>query len=107
MAGGARAQLAEGLDVIQRQVVPGQMEERVEQHGSVAGGKHEAVAVRPLGVARIVPQMLLPKHIGHGRGPHGQARVARVGLLHGIDRKDTNGIDGEIAELVHVSGLGC
>jgi hypothetical protein len=32
--------------------------------------------------------------------------VARIGLLHGIDRKDANGIDGEVAELVHalVSG---
>ncbi len=101
VAGRARAPLAEGLDVIQGQVVPGQVKQRIEQHGSVPSREHEAVAIRPLGVARIVLEVPLPQHIGHGRSPHGQARVARIGLLHGIDRKDANGIDGEVAELVH------
>ncbi len=107
VAGRARAPLAEGLDVIQGQIVPGQVEERVEQHGTVASGKHEAVAIRPLGVARIVREVLLPKYVGHGRGTHGQARVARVGFLYGIDGKDADGIDGEVAELVHAPSVGC
>ena len=107
VAGRARAPLAEGLDVIQRQVVPGQVKKRVEQHGPVTSREHEPVAVRPLGVARIVHEVLLPEHIGHRRGAHRQAWVAGVGLLHGIDGEDANRIDGEVAELVHAPSVGC
>jgi hypothetical protein len=47
VAGRERAPLAEGLQVLDRQAVAGQIEQRVEQHAGVAGGKQEAVAVRP------------------------------------------------------------
>ena len=50
MTGGLRPELAEAHQLIERHVlVAGQVQERVEQHRAVAGGQHEAVAVRPVG----------------------------------------------------------
>jgi hypothetical protein len=54
MAGGARAPLAEGLELVERQVVAVEVQHRVEQHRAVTGREHETVAVGPLGVLRIV-----------------------------------------------------
>ena len=47
-----RAELAELLDLVEAEVVAGEVQARVEQHRGVAGREHEAVAVRPL---RVVP----------------------------------------------------
>ena len=44
------------------------MQERVNQHGAVAVGQHEAVTVTPMWVAGVVVQMLAPQSdgdIGH------------------------------------------
>ena len=45
--GGARTELAEVLELLDRQRVAGQMQQRVQQHRAVAVREHEAVAVRP------------------------------------------------------------
>src|SRR5208282_2769338 len=50
MARSLGAELTEALDLVDRHVgVTGQMEQRVEQHRSVAGREDEAVAIRPMG----------------------------------------------------------
>ena len=57
MAGRLRVQLAEVLQLLHRQLVAGQMQQRVQQHRAVAVGQHEAVAVEPARVGRIVAQV--------------------------------------------------
>ncbi len=84
--------LAELLDLLQRQIVPGQMEQAVQQHRAVAGGQDKAVAVEPRRVRRVVLEKARPQHVRHGRGAQRQARMAAVGLLHGVDRKEAQGI---------------
>ena len=59
VAGREAAPLPELLDVVQRQVVTGQVQQRVQQHRAMAGGEHEAVAVGPAGIARVVPEEAL------------------------------------------------
>ena len=52
--------LAELLDVVEREIVPGQVENRIQQHAGVAGRKHEAVASEPIGIRGIVAEVSLP-----------------------------------------------
>jgi hypothetical protein len=56
MARRLRAPLAEALELVERQVVAGQVQQRVEQRRGVPGREHEAVAVRPCRVGRVVPE---------------------------------------------------
>ena len=50
----------------------------------------------------IVTQVALPQHVGHRRRAERQARVARVGLLHGVDRERADRVDAELVErLLH------
>ena len=53
MARGARAELAEALQLLDvHGRIAGQMEQRVEQHRAVARRQHEAIAIGPVGRAR-------------------------------------------------------
>jgi hypothetical protein len=75
---------AELLQLLQRQVVAGEVQQRVDQHRPVAVGQHEAVAVEPLRIGRVVLQVAVPQGDGDVRHAHGRAGVARVGLLHRV-----------------------
>jgi hypothetical protein len=77
-------QLAEALELADRQVVAGEVQQRVHQHRRVAVGQHEAVAVGPVRVRRVVPQVAVPQRDGDVGHAHGRARVAGVRLLHGV-----------------------
>ena len=50
---GIAAPLAEGLEIIEGDIEAGKIEEGIEQHGTVAGAEHEAIAVVPGGIARV------------------------------------------------------
>ena len=89
-----RAHRPEALELIERQVVPRQVEHRVEQRAGVACAQHEAVAIEPVGPGGRVLEEAVPQGIGHGCGTHGRARMAAVGLLDGIDGQDPDGVDG-------------
>ena len=54
----ARSPLPERTDLLQRQIVPAQVEQRILQHGGVAAGEHEPVAVGPGRIGRIMPEEL-------------------------------------------------
>ena len=99
VAGRDAAPLAERLEVLERDLVAGQVEERVEQHAGVAGGQHEPVAIGPVGARRRVAQEPRPDHVGHRRGAHRRARVPGIGLLDGVDRERPDGVDGELVEV--------
>ncbi len=90
--------LPETLQVLERQVVAGQMEQDVEERASVARREHEAIPVGPVRIARIVLQVALPEDERHRRGAERQSRMARVGLLDDVDRQRSDRIDAELIE---------
>ena len=111
--GTAAVELAEALDVFQldgqlaqRFVLrvdglhAAEMQQRIKQHGGVAVGEHEAVAVGPDGIFGIEAQEVLPHRIGHRRQRHGRAGMAGIGLLHRVHGERANGVDGKLVELL-------
>src|SRR5688572_23459848 len=48
------APLTELLDIVEREIVPGEMQQSIEQHRSVSGREHEAVAIEPRRIPRVV-----------------------------------------------------
>ena len=64
----------------------GEVDQRIQQHRGVTGGQHEAVAVHPVRVGRVVAQITLPQRVGGRRGIHRRARMPGLCLLDGIGR---------------------
>ena len=81
MSRGLRMQLAEMLDLVDRQVVAGQMQQRVLQHRAVAVRQHEAIAVGPLRILRVVAEEIVPEHFGDVGHAHRHARDDRISRL--------------------------
>ena len=98
-------QLAEALQLRHRQVVAGQMQQRIEQHRAVAVGQHEAVAVGPRRIGGVVPQVMVPQHFRDLRHAHRHAGMAGIGLLHGIHRERADGV-GQLGAISHRRILG-
>ena len=92
VARGLGMELAELHEVLDAQRVAREVQQRVEQHGPMAVGEHEAVAVGPLGVRRIVPHEVVPQDLGDVRHAHGCAGMARVGLLDRIHAQSADGV---------------
>ncbi len=89
---GLRVQLTEVFQISHRQVVAGQVEERIGQHGTVAIGEDETVTVVPIGIGRVVLEMVVPEDLSDIRHPHGGARMTRLGLLYGIHTQCTDSV---------------
>ena len=68
--GGARAELAELAQFIERKRIARQVQQRVEQHRRMAVRQHETVAVDPAGVGGIVLQHIAPEHLSDVRHAH-------------------------------------
>ena len=90
----AAAELPEALQLFHGQVVAREMQQRVEQHRAVPGREHETITPGPSGIARIVAHESRPHHVTRVGHAHGQARVAGTGLLDGIHREESHGVDG-------------
>ncbi len=75
--GRGRAPLAELLQVVERHAVAGQVQRRVLEDAGVAGRQHEAVAVGPVRIARVVPHLLLVEEVGDRRERHRRPGMAR------------------------------
>ena len=84
MSGRHRAELAETLQLLDRQRVAREVQQRVEQHRSVPVREHEPVAVRPRGVRRVVAQVPPPQRDRDLRHAHRHAGMPRLGRFHGI-----------------------
>src|ERR1051325_3021033 len=54
MAGGETSPLSKLFDLLERQIVTGKMKHTVKQHRGMTGGKHEAVAIRPRRIMRVM-----------------------------------------------------
>ncbi len=77
-------QLAELTQLVQRQVIAGQVQQGVKQHGTMPVGQDKAIPIRPGRICRIVAQMTRPQGFGDLGHSHWGARMAGIGLLHGI-----------------------
>ena len=92
MSRGLGVQLAELLDILHAELVAGQVQQGIQEHGAMAVGQHETVAVRPLGVGRIVAQIMIPQHFGNFRHAHGGPRMAGFGFFNSVHGKRPDGI---------------
>ena len=88
------AQLAERLQVVERQVVAGQVEQRVEQHRCVAGAEStKRSRSSHCGSAGSNCRCARPQRVGRGGGAERHARVARVRLLDRVDGQEADRVD--------------
>ena len=83
-------QLAEALEFRQRQVVPRQVQQRIQQHRAVAVRDDESVAIGPCRVARAVAQVAAPECQRNLRHAHWHAGMAGLRRLDGIHRERTD-----------------
>lgn len=93
MARCAAEELAERLEIVEREVIAREVQQRVQECRAVPGAEDEAIAIEPLRIGGIVTQVPCPQGVGDGRGTKRQAGMSRVRLLHGIDREKTDGVD--------------
>ena len=96
MPRGLAAELAKRLQLLDRQVIAGQMQQRVLQHRAVAVGEDETVAIGPVRIGRIAVEVVVPQHLGDVGHAHRHARMAGIGGLHRVDGKEADGV-GKIA----------
>ena len=64
-------------------------------------GEHEAIAIAPLGVGRVVAHELMKEQIRHGRIAQRRPRVPAVRLLYGIHGKKPQCIDRQLIQFAH------
>ena len=93
MAGCPRLPLPEALQLLEREVVAGQVQRRVLEDAGVAGGEDEPVPVRPVGVGGVVAQDAPVEHVGERRQRHRGAGVPGVRLLHRIHGEGADRVD--------------
>ena len=87
------AQLAKILQLLKGHPrIAREVEQRIEQHRTVARRQNETVAVRPTGFGRIETQRFAKEHGRHISHAHGHAGVTRLGSLHGIHGQRPDGI---------------
>ena len=91
--------LAEVLQVVHRDPVARQVQDRVQEHRGVAGAEHEPVAVEPVRVGRVVLHGLREELVGHRRKRHGGPRMTRVRLLHPVHGQRADGVDRQGVDL--------
>ncbi len=99
MARRPRAPLPEGAEVVEGEPVAGQVQHRVEQDRRVAVREHEAIAVGPERVGRIVPHDPREQHVGERGECHRGSGVARVGCPWGVHRQAPDDVDAELLEI--------
>ncbi len=75
------SELAELAQVLQREVVAGQVEHGVLQDAGVAARQDEAVAIGPLRMERVVAHDARPQHVGEGGQRHRRTGVPGVALV--------------------------
>ena len=87
-----RMKLAEIPQFLHGQVVAGEVQDGIQQHGTVAVGHHEPVPVHPAGIGRVVPEEIVPQHLGDIRHAHRRPRMSGVGALNRIHTQCPNSI---------------
>lgn len=85
-------QLTEVLQLRHRQIVTGEVQQAVNQHGAVAVGQYETVTIGPGRVARVVVQEITPQDFGNVSHTHRGTRVTGFGFLYCVHAQRTNSI---------------
>ncbi|OIQ68027.1 hypothetical protein GALL_503870 [mine drainage metagenome] len=98
---GLAVQLAEALEFLNGEVVAGEVQQGVDQHRTVTVGQHEAVAVGPMRIGRVVVHVVAPQHLGDVGHAHRRAGVTGLGGFDPVDGKKTDGV-GQAAALLGV-----
>ena len=88
--------LPELLQVIEREIVAGEIEHAVQQHRCVSRRQHESIAVQPIRVGRIVAKVLGPEHVCEWRERHWCAGMAGVRFLNGVHRENSDRVDAKV-----------
>ena len=97
-----RLPLAEALDLLEGEVVPGQVQGGVLEDAGMPSREDEAVAVRPVGVRRVRPHDIPVEDVGHGSERHRGPRMACVGLLDRVHRERANRLDRQLLDRFRV-----
>ena len=84
--------LAKIFQLFHWQIVAGEVQQRVNQHGAVTVGQHEAIAVGPVWISRVVLQVIIPQHFSDIGHTHRGTRVATIRFLYRIHTEGANGI---------------
>jgi hypothetical protein len=112
VAGRLAVQLAEVLQLLHRQRVAREVQERIDEHGAVAVAEHEPVAIGPLRVHRVVLEVARPQRHGDVGHAHGGAGMPGVGGLHGVHGQRADGVghgqgrDVDDGRVAHAGDLG-
>ncbi len=85
-------QLTEVFQFFNRQIITGEVQQAVNQHGAVTVGQHEAVAIGPGRVLRVMVQEITPQDFGNVSHAHRGARVAGFGFLYSVHAQRTNSV---------------
>ncbi len=83
--GRLRVELAKAPDLVDRQIVAGEVQQAVEQHGSMAVRKHEAIAIGPRRMCRVMAEMRPPqgeRDFRHAHRHSGVSRSCRFDRVH-------------------------
>ena len=99
MTGRQAIPLAELLELFQRQIVAGQMEQAVEQHRTMTGGQYKTIPVGPIRILGVMSQELGPKHVSSIGHAHGHTGMAGIGLLHSINRQGPYSINTKLVKV--------
>jgi hypothetical protein len=106
VTGSLAVQCAEVFQLGHGQLVTGEVQQRIDQHGTVSVGQHKAVTIQPVRVGRVMAQVLSPQrhsHIGHA---HGRTRMTGIGGLDSVHCKSANGTCHLLGVLRAGHGLG-
>ena len=99
MARSPAAPLAKMFDVLEREIITGEVQKTVQQHTAVTCRKDEPIAVGPQRLLLIVPKKASPKHVRHWRRAHRQTGMTGVRILHRIHRQRANGVDAKLVKM--------
>jgi hypothetical protein len=94
-----RFPLAKPLQLLERQVVAGEVQRRVLEDAGMPCREDEAVAVFPVGVRGIRPQELPVDDVGDRRERHRRPRMTRTRLLHRVHGERANRVDRQLLEI--------
>ena len=99
MARGAGVGAAtEVLEVVQRQAIAGEEQLHVLRERSMATGEDEAITSGPLGIVRIVLDVVLIQRVGNRSQGHWGAGVAVSSTLDGVGGEDLRHLDGALVQ---------
>ena len=102
-----RVQLAKTFELIERQIVSCQVQQRVKQHRTVSRRQQKTVAAKPFRIFRVVSQKLGPQHIRRRSHAQRQPRMPGIRLLHAVERERAYSVYAKLVEIGFRFGCGC